>query len=102
VHGFLAPEHVVTGVERHGWALDPTNATAETLLFAILGAGRNDDDFVASSRAGLELLVDVRADATAELRIELGYVNDLHEARRICSRGLSVDCAKGEAYSPAQ
>ena len=91
MHGLFTPKHVVTRIEGHRWALDPADASAQAFLFTILGSGGNDDDVVACSRTGLELLVDVCADATAELRIEFGYINDLHSASSVQPGTLSVD-----------
>ena len=67
-----------------------TGAEHEEILCR-LGSGRNDGDVVARSSTRFELLVDVRADAAAEPRIELGDVNDLHIARRIEPGRLLVD-----------
>jgi len=93
VHGPFAPKDVVARVEGHGRTLDPADATAQSFLLAIFGTWRDDDDFVARPRTGFELLIDVGADASAELRVELSYVDDLHGARRISS-GTRLVCNK--------
>jgi len=77
---FLVPQDVVARVERHGWALHPDDAAAEFFLFAVVGAGGDDDHLVAQAMAGLELLVDVGLHPATLLGVELRDVDDLHGA----------------------
>lgn len=60
------PEHAVIGIERQRRRLYPDDPAAGRAHFlAILGAGREDGQFVAGFGKQLHLAVDIGADAAA-------------------------------------